>query len=316
MKREDVLELRDKWDQAITLSEVMDWLGLSDTSVLKLVQIGLLTAQQKRVKGLRWAFNPSAVAECLDRIMEKVTDYPCENNEIKENLLSLEGMRQLLATEGLDMASILQEVAEGRLPAYHSKSQRPQLRNLLFTCTDIDTFLESMRTKKGWIGAEEVSRMLGIDLDNLSQWIQAGLISPAGYCAKKRYFDENAIKKFIADRVLCAEAAEILGVCAGVPNRLIRQGRLEALRGPIIDGSQHYIFSREYLLQWRKQRVTTNEARRFLGVKAVRRIITWVQQGKLVPIDGASQHPWYFWRQDLLELRNEMHPQIVEKEIR
>src|SRR5260370_12440833 len=72
VKREDILDLRNKWSQALNLKEVTDWMGLSEGTVPKLVQIGLLKAQQTTEEGGYWMFNPSEVAECLEHIVARV----------------------------------------------------------------------------------------------------------------------------------------------------------------------------------------------------------------------------------------------------
>jgi excisionase family DNA binding protein len=178
VKREDVLELHDKWEQAIELNEVINWLGLSNRVVIKLVQIGLLTAQQSHTEGFQWMFSLSAVAECLERVTKGTNGYTIGKNKNVENMLSLTEASQLLYRLRLGgKAFILQQVAENRLRAYFPTDQTLRLGTLLFSRTDIDAYLETLKAEQGWIGRDEVTSILEISSWSVTKWIKAGLIS-------------------------------------------------------------------------------------------------------------------------------------------
>ena len=298
VRREDVLKLRDEWTQVVEFKEVAEWLGLNKEVVLKLVQMGLLNARRTS-RGSRRVFHRSDVIECLDRLFKGVKQLAYDN-EVKENFLSLQSASRQLTKVGLDMASILQQVATGRLCAYLPENQKPQLRNLVFSRSDITKYLEPVNMEKGWIERKEVIRILGIKRDTLMKRIKAGLIAPVAIYGKTYYFDRQEVEKYQSVYVRLAEAVKILGVNKQTVPNLVQQGRLKAIRGPYVDGFQYYIFNREDLLQWRKERLTMKEVQLQLKVNRSA-IVNWVRQGKLVPLEERTLKPWYFSRQDVLD---------------
>jgi excisionase family DNA binding protein len=299
VKREDVLELHDEWERAIELKEVINWLGVSKKVVSKLVQIGLLTAQQSPTDGFHWMFSPSAVTECLERVIKGTSGYTIGKNKNGENMLSLTEASKLLYRLGLGgNAFTLQQVAENRLRAYVPTDQTLRLGILLFSRTDIDAYLEVLKAEQGWIGRDEVTSILKISRGSITKWIKAGLISPVEMRSNTYYFDREAIVKLKADLVISKQASAILGIPREAVYDLVYQGRLKAVRGPIVDGFAHYVFSRGSLQQWRDPRVTLDETSQLLGVSR-RRIIDWVKQGRMFPLDDKELKPWYFSRQAL-----------------
>jgi excisionase family DNA binding protein len=305
VKREDVMALRDKWEQAIDIKEVMDWLGLSKKTVLNLVRIGLLTAQQSNAKGSHWKFSPSAVTACLERIVQGTSCYVIDKVGNAQNMISLREA-SLILYEKLSLGGAeftLQQVAENKLRAYFPTNQKLRLGNLLFSRVDIDAYIETVKAEKGWIERGEVASILGTGKASLSAWTKAGLISPTAICANIHYYDRKTIENLRFDCVTVAEAAKVLGVQREAVRNMMHQGRLKVLMGPD-EGIKHFIFSRKNLLQWRSTRATLEEASQLLGVSK-NRLVYWVQQNVLPPLDDKKQNPWYFSHKTLLELKSE-----------
>lgn len=296
MKREEVEALHEKLKQAIGPKEVMKWLGLSNRKIArKLVEVRLLVALQKPTNGYKWMFSPLAVTECLERILCKVQKYTNKNNISEEKMLSLEETSHYLSSKLplASMAFILQKVAEGKLRAYIPSHQKLLLGNLLFSRNDVDTYVEAVKAEKGWIERDEVIRILEITDEFVAALMRISLVSPSAILAMRHYFDKQAIEKLKLDIIQCAEASKILGVRTKAVCDLVCQGRIEAIRGPSIDGFRHYIFSRESLLKWKSTRITLNEVTPMLHTNKWQ-VMQWVKHGKIpLPEDG-QQSPWYF----------------------
>jgi len=309
VKREDVLELRKRWEQALDLKEAANWLGLSRELVPQLVKVGLLAAQQTTAEGLSWMFSPSDVTECLERVTERVGSYSSLEIVNNEEMLSLKRTSSLLRNKlGLgSLALALQKVADGDLPAYILANSKLQLRSLIFARSDIDAYIEAEKAEQGWIDREEVASILGITRQSLISWVKTGLISPATTEGLKYYFNRQEIEKLKSDLMLTTEAFETLGISRWALYSLVQQGRLNALRGPAVDGYRPYVFSRESLLEWRQNRLTLHEAQHQLEISNTE-LVSWVKQGKLLPIEDKTLHPWYFSRQHISSIGERTRP--------
>ena len=302
IRREDVMELSEKWKQGLNLKEVMEWLGLSDVVVVKLVQAGLLDVSPRTSQDASWIFSPLAVTEFQERVLGRVYSNTVEKNGYKEAMLTLRQASILLKSRlgaGLgEIVFVLREVAEGRLRAYLPQDQTHSLRTLLFSRTDVDQYVEAVKAEKRWIGRKEVASIFKIHAATVQDWIKAGLISPVISGSHEHYFDRQIIENLKSDLVRNTEASEILGVHTQAVNALVRQGRIEAIRGPGIDGYPHYIFSRKSLLKWRNARLPLREVSQLLHIDE-RQIVIWVRQGKMPPPEDDQQKPLFFSRQSL-----------------
>jgi hypothetical protein len=300
VKHEDVLVLRKRWEQALDLKKTANWLGLSRKSVPQLVKVGLLAAQQTSAESRGWMFSPSDVAECLERVTERVSILSSVESANREKMLSIRETSNLLQLKlgSGSLALILQKVTDGDLHAYILANRRLQLRSLIFSRSDIDAYVEAVKAEQDWIDRDGVATILGIHRKSVRSWRKSGLISPVTTGRQTHYYDRQEIEKLKSDMVLTAEASEILGVSESAVCSLMRQGRLIALRGPAVDGYDIYVFSRQSLVEWRKNRLTLHEAQCQIEVSYTE-LVSWVRQGKLLPLEDKALKPWYFSRQHI-----------------
>lgn len=298
LEREDILRIREEWDNTINLRKAGDWLGISKEMVVSLVQSGLLIARRDQTEGYAWKFSISSITECLERFAAVIQDYTLKEGAKDEDMMSFDQAFAALVVIGLDKASILQKVAENKLCAYLPMNQKLILGNLLFVRTNIYTYRETVKAEQGWVERNDIARLLQIGPSTVTKIISSGLISRVAACGSKYYFNRDDIEKYKADCITSIEAAKILGIHRKAVLNLVRQKRIPVLyRSPVNDSK--CLFSREALLKWRERRITLEEAKRFLGV-STGRIISYVKQGKLAPLEGKSK-PWYFSRQAVLE---------------
>jgi hypothetical protein len=300
LERKDVLELQKRWEQALTIEEAADWLGTSAKVVPQLVKVGLLSAQQTSAEGPFWMFSPSDVTECLERITERVGSYSSIGSAGKEKMLYLKKTYELLQKHlgSGSSALVLKKVADGDLRAYIIANSRLQLRSLIFARSEINAYIETVKAEKGWINHYEVAKILGINHRSVKSWVKTGVIPPATTEGHKHYFNRQAVEKLKSDLVFVSEATKLLGVSQKAVCALVRQGRLNALRGPVVDGYCVYVFSHESLVEWQQNRLTTYEVRCQLKVTCTE-IARWVRQGKLIPLEDKALKPWFFSRQHI-----------------
>jgi predicted site-specific integrase-resolvase len=299
VKREDVLELCRKWRYTLNLKQVANKLGLHKSVIPKLVQIGLLKAQHHE-ESYHWLFNQSDVSEFLECIVTMTAD--CSLIESKDKALNLGSTTNILSRVGLDVASTLLKIVEGKLHAYLPTDQNIQLKNLLFARTEVEEYLESIKAENEWVKPNEIAEMLKISKNSLWKWLSAGWISPVAIYGKVQYFNRKEVEEYLNDSIGYIEAVKILGVRKELVWNLARQGRIQTIKGPRLAQNVTYLFSRNSITEWRKNRFTHKEAAKMLDISTWE-LNYWVMRDKIRPIEDKEQKPWYFSLQTLDEVR-------------
>ncbi len=294
--RAEVIALRNKWSDEVNLAEAAKCLGATEQMVLDLMKVGLLFAERAPAEGYPyWTFSKSVLIECLEKVSKHVNNFSSRKDVERGSLMNLaEASRQLFVV-GLNAAAILLCVAEGELKAYCPAEQKLRLDALRFERSDIQEYIQSVKTRNGWIGRKETAKRLGVKDITLTRWVKHGLITPVAIYGHVQYFDKKAIQAFIAEHVHCEEAAKMLSVGKLTVQKWGRMGRLAevCVSGPNVDGHYSYIFNRERLTQWREARLTFGEVAKHLQISKAT-LHQWVKQEKILPLDdmGGRQH-WF-----------------------
>src|SRR5450755_2604304 len=259
ISRVSLQNFQKEWDKLVSRTEAALWLGITERMLIDLVEVRLLSAEYSPEDGFsRWAFHKSTLAECLARVATHIKDSVIQEKGEEESLIDLIDASRQLFVVGLNAASILLCVAEGKLKAYQLTGQELRLGLLLFDRSDIQRYIQSVKTENGWIGREETTKLLGIKDVTLTRWVRSGLMPPAATYGHAQYFNQRAIVAFVTEHVTSEDAAKILGVGRLTVQKWARLGRLSevCVSGPNIDGHHSYIFHKEKLTQWRTQKLT------------------------------------------------------------
>lgn len=258
VNRAEVLKLQGQWNEFVNRTQAAEWLGVTERMVIDLVKVGLLVAERNPGEGYpHWAFCKSALVDCMEKVLKCVESCSPDKIGEKDSIVDLAGAARLLFVLGLNAASILSYVAEGKLHAYFSANRDPQMTSLLFDRSDIQQCIQSMKLENGWVSREEVTKLLKVKDITLARWVKFGLISPAAVCGSTQYFVRETVEEFIADHISTEEAAKILGVGKLTVQKWAHLGRLfkACVSGPNIDGHHGYIFHRATLIQWREDNI-------------------------------------------------------------
>jgi len=255
VNRVEVLELRGQWNELVNRAEAAEWLGISKRMIIDLVKVGLLVVERNPGEGFpHWAFNKSALVDCMEKVLNCVESCSPDKIGEKDSFVDLPGAARLLFVLGLNAASILSYVAEGKLQAYYRVDQDLKLGLLLFDRSDIQQSIQAIKSENGWINREDVTELLKVKDITLARWVKFGLISPAAVCGSAQYFVRESVEKFVADHIKTEEAANLLGVSKLIVQMWARQGKLTeaCVSGPNVDGYHAYIFNKEKLSHWHR----------------------------------------------------------------
>jgi len=288
VRRQELLELRERWRETVMLEEAARLLGVNRHLVVRMAQVGALAAE--RGPGIdgstRWLFSRQAVDECLHDISRSV-HRSCP--ELPSLELSLADAARAVAVVGLGAADLLKRVREGRLEAYSPAPvwpvTIPVLGELRIDRIGIDLLLEEIKTAEGWIGREDIARWMGVKHTVVTKWVRAGLLTPTTTCGPAWHFDRAEVRRFVADHVFTEQTAEILRVSKGTVLRWARLGRLVPVAGPQ-QGCHRYLFRREDVERLRREtRLTAPELAERLGISKAQ-VLRRVRKGQLQPVSG------------------------------
>lgn len=284
LKRSDVVELRQKWHEAITLERAVQLLGVSKDVILQLVHAKLLNAVRGRsVDGsLNWKLSHQSIAVLIDDLRHKVVETVPDE---APNFVSLVEATQMLSGYGYNMVSIIGHLRNRELHgAWVGKHER--LDQLRVSRKDIQDLAEAIRKKQSMIPRARAAKILGVKGTTVSKWAERGLIVPIETKGTITYFDRDAVEEFRRDHLFGPEAANILVVGELVVQKWARSGRLHPVSGPCVDGLHRYLFRRQDVERLRPEhRMTAPEMARQLGVSR-RQIYTWIEKGRISPVSG------------------------------
>lgn len=286
IRRKELLELRERWREPVTLAEAARLLGVNRRLVVRMVQAGVLTAERGPGSdgGTRWMFSRQVLDEFLGELKPLIRRTSPEFTSSEHDLA---GAARAVAVVGLGAVDILKRVREGRLQAYSRSSplEVPVLAQLRFDKYEIDALVGEIRAERGWISRKDAARRLGIKPTVLSKWVRAGLLDYAATPGPAWHFDQEDVRRVIADHVFTDEAAEILGVGSDTVLRWARLGRLVPVVGPA-QGCHRYLFRREDVERLRREtRLTAPQLARRMGISRGH-VLRLVRQGKLKPVSG------------------------------
>ncbi len=253
VNRAQVLELRGQWNEFVNRAEAAEWLGITERMVIDLVNVGLLVAECNPGEGYpHWAFHKSALVDCMEKVLKCVESCVPDKIGEKDTFVNLAGAARILFVVGLNAASVLSCVAEGKLRAFYSPDRGLKLDLLLFDRADVQQCIQAIKSENHWMSREELAKLLKVKDVTLTRWVKAGLISPSAIWGNAQYFNQEIVRKFIADHITTEEAVKILGVGKLTIQKWARQGRFSqvCVSGPHIDGHHGYLFNREKIIEW------------------------------------------------------------------
>jgi predicted site-specific integrase-resolvase/plasmid maintenance system antidote protein VapI len=303
VNKTEVLEHRNQRSEYITRSEAAVWLGVTEKMITDMVNVGLLEAEFRPSDSFpQWLFNKSAIVKLLENLAKHIRCLSAQE-ESEHLLIALAEASRLVFVLGLNAASILQRIVEGKLQAYAACNDKLLLGSLLFARSDLQRCIEDMKVENDWIGREEARRLLGVKDGTLARWVKGGLLTPCATFAHVQYFHTSTILQFTADYISSDEAAQILGIGKLAVQKWVRTGRLaiSCVSGPEIDGAHAYLFNKEKLQHWRGERLTFGEAAHLLKISGAT-LHRWVSEGKIKPLEDMGGKQRWFSKQSILEL--------------
>jgi hypothetical protein len=191
--RDDVTNLSNKWNSAISLKKALNLLGLDRRIALDLAHAGMIRiVRGPSFDGYRvWRLDRGSVEGYLNKILTHV-----ESNTPPGEIVQLTGAAHITANVGLKAASLLGKVSQGHLTAYRTNSDGSvQLKDLTFLRADIVRLCHKVVKENGWVTKKEIINLMRISSHKLENLIRSGDLTPLSICNNKMYFDLTAIKE-------------------------------------------------------------------------------------------------------------------------
>jgi hypothetical protein len=285
-ERAEVLALRQRWQNGLSLDDTSTWLGLHWQTVVKMAEMGLLPADRgPTADGLSiWLFNKEVLTDFLDRL-EARTQLIEPTSATK--FVALVTATNILNYYAFDAAKLIGRVLAGQLPAYRRAGDSLKVQNLRFVEADVRSVAHQVRQENGWVERKEIVKRMGVRLRVVQRWIESGLLSPCAMVKNKMYFNQEAVEQFMANHVFTNEAAQILGLNPYAVRSWAKRGRLNPVSGPLVNDCHCYLFRREEVERLRPEnRLNAVQMAARLGLSLSHFLRDRVKRGKIKPLSG------------------------------
>ncbi len=310
----DLMRLHGCLTPSLSLTEVIQILGVSEDVISELVRMGILAVEYGRCRRFHcWKFRAVELQVFLSKIKNSPRVGMLDGLDHKYVAMSLDTASHTLAVDGFNAASTLQLVAEGKLRAYYNPYKTFRCGDLLFDPGDLQACLGEIKSENTWISRAEVTKRLKVHDSTLAKWVNAQLLSPVASYAGAQYFDMAEVERFSTTIIDGWEAARLLHAGLFSVDMCVRRGGLKALAGPVIDGCFDYRFNKADLLRWFYGKVTFGVAAQILDVSHST-LHQWIEEERILPLDNIGGKQCWFSRRAVMTLleRIEMDTNCTE----
>lgn len=309
LRPEDLEKLREEIGSFVTMTEALEYVGLSDgRDMLALSKKGLLPERRKNVVGLQnfsWQYKKNELEAALEAI---IGHLPRRSLPIADqDALSLLAGLQAVGQTGIGLPDILIAVRDGKLKAFYDL-QKQGLKGLWFQKEDIEKFRFACSHAEGYAiyPASRVNRILKCDYKTLRVYWQAKVLIPVvGNIENDEVtwkYDSRDVAQFQDEYVTSDKAAEIVGVSRYILVSWIVKGWLPAVTGRKIDASRRYRVNKQMLIEWKSKWIDSREVMELLGISRSK-LEKWIKSGKITPIKDMGGHPFWFIREEVIRLK-------------
>lgn len=281
----EVNQLADKWREGITVAEIAIKLGISRSSVVGLIRVGILNALRGPISDgtQNWLVERQSLQNFTDKVA-KIVSVHDKSDDVFWDIMQT---TQSLAAIGFRLEQVLECVLAYKIPVYVlTELQEATIRDLRFRPCDVRHYREQHKREHDWYSIDEFAGCIKVKNVVISRWIKTNLITPDVQLGGVDYFTGSFISNFQREYVFTEEASKILGIGRLAVQKWARHGRLSPVAGPKIDGSHRYLFKRSDLLRYTPdKRLTTPLMAEKLGVSHSQ-LIEWIKRGKVRPVSG------------------------------
>ena len=195
-KRTGILAVKQRWREGWSLEDASSWLGVKVEDVQRLVEVGLLPAQDEvnEIDPNRGVFSPQVVRDFFQQIVTHLQPYPESPSDL---ILMFEAVSEVHDL-GIDLAVLLQSILAGVLPACPHHPEIVSLYHIDFSQAIIFGLPDQLYAARGYVSADRFAYDYGFASYLIREWLVAGLIQPALTFSRHDYFDLQQLKELAA----------------------------------------------------------------------------------------------------------------------
>ncbi|GHO75241.1 hypothetical protein KSD_30120 [Ktedonobacter sp. SOSP1-85] len=306
--KQRVLYYYKAWDSLITPEKAGLLMGVQKRVIEELCALGLISKAPESKNNPGRYFKLSEVMTNLESFSRYVKSYPSQELIEKGPWIDFAKADHVFNyKESFKAVTILLQIVEGNLTAYHPSEGKFQLKSLLFEPRDFQECVMQLRDRTMRLKREEVVEILGIKDATLAGWIKNRSILPTAMYKHDQYFDLVRVYDLRSKYVTQAEALRILAINISTLRNWIRAGLVPGVLTNDIDGEEGSarVFDKEQLMQWKGQYCTSSEAIQILGVTKPT-LYRWIKAGKLKPLDTVNSNQYWFHKQAVVDLKKSL----------
>jgi hypothetical protein len=288
--------------------------------MLDLIKHGLLVPEEKYKysKNIKWRFSGQELHKAISEIIGNYPPYT-KNSGNNQGYSTLGQALRIVSASDISFIDLILAIRNGDL-AFRLAKGKLNIQAIIVSKDHLKAFQEAWQYPDGNISYSiyTTSKKISCGIDTMVHLKEASLLLPLNSeldDPKKWRYLKSSILKFTERFITTDQVSTIIGITPNMVSRWANDSLLLAVSGPGIDNAHFYRFEKEYILNWRSERLLPEEAISILGIRP-RTFEDWKSKGIVKPMKEARKGHNWFSRSEIMTLANEREKEkLSDKEI-
>ncbi|MCH1627435.1 TniQ family protein [Ferdinandcohnia quinoae] len=235
--RDSVKKYISESKREINVQETREKLGITDVSIIKLIDAGILIGENRLKNKKTWSINTESVDKILEKFESKVRN---EVNLSKDRLISFHKCLRITVGEHKDIVDFIKAVFSDEINQIFSKENKKGLIKYYF----IEDEIRKVMGEENIYSLSQISRELEVEKILVSFWIKKGFIQGEVTDKKIRITKED-FEKFMSTYITMKEICRRTNYRPRTVLAYFKGYNINAQSGGKVDGSRMYLFFRK-----------------------------------------------------------------------
>lgn len=253
---EDVLRLKKRWIHNIPRKDVSKILGISKEFCLGLIEAQVLEGTNELGEyGVQFV-----ELESINRLLEQLYRYsrfdPYRTSP--RSFFTLDQAIQLLAPYNYDAVTLIKLATNGELQANYRRGK--PLGEVLFYKSALSKLTNKLATRGKVTACGKISQRKGVQDSVVLDWSTVGFLHPPILGKTSYYFYKKEAEEFEIKYASLPETLRILAIEEQTLLDWIKEGKLNCVSGPHLEGGPAYLFRRQDVYKLRLSDLITRSS--------------------------------------------------------
>jgi hypothetical protein len=294
---EKIIETRKN---EITITKVSECLGVSRKIIKDCVRLHLLGATARSYRqGVKCLFTQSDI----DAFLQNIISHTTVKAMFSEGGISLIHAPLIFYRMKIGVAEIIKDILAGKTIAYFDPVKK-NLQGVWFSRQEIALYKESViyGGESPYYTFNEALQKLKVDSETMKDICRSNILTPINNQDDDILlwkFNQEATNKLIGRYISAYKAGQIIGHSRTVVLSFAHKGYLNLVSSNSCNDGHFCRFDREYVIEWRKGKLSHDEVLEILGVSYTT-LRNLKKDGTLVPMIDSGSGIIFYDKNDVL----------------